>query len=50
MEELLTLTRAQRDENRRLKASVRFWKAAAVLCYVCWIVSEVAFLYLCGRW
>lgn len=50
MDELLTLTRAQRDENRRLKSSVRFWRAACALCYICWIASELAFLYLYGRW
>lgn len=50
MDELLTLTRTQRDENRRLKSAVRFWRAACALCYICWIASELAFLYLYGRW
>lgn len=50
MDELLTLTRIQSDENRRLKSSVRFWRSATVLCYICWIVSELAILYLHGRW
>lgn len=49
MNELLTLTRAQRDENRRLKSAVRFWRVAAVICYILWQVTELAYLYLYGR-
>lgn len=29
---------------------IRFWKAATVVCFACWMATEIALLYLFGRW
>lgn len=49
MEELITINRAQSAENRRLKAENKLLWNLLGLCFVCWIVSEMAFIYLAYR-
>lgn len=46
MEELMAINRAQNAENKQLKAENKLLWNLLSLCFLGWIVSEAAFIYL----
>lgn len=49
MEELRRINCMQRDENRQLRAENKLLWRLVMLCWVCWVASEVATIYLAGK-
>lgn len=49
MEELITINRIQKEENKRIKAENKLlWKLLGI-CSFGWIITEMAFIYLANR-